>query len=321
MARLPSLSRHHFGVRNRSPWWQILSHTFHQFHENDLFTSAAAMSYFGLLTLFPALLILLALGNWITAGTELMSRLLQVFPASADFLRNTVRSLSDVGPWVILSCVVVLLWAGSWVFTVVERALNRIWQTSPRTFLHGRAITLAMIGLVGLVLSASILLTSVLVWTEQFVSRLSPRQWTVLLSISSAFWQLILAGASAMITIVIFLLVYRFMPNTKVYFHDALPGAVVGGLLWELAKYIFAWSLQYFHYDQIYGSVGTVVAVLTWGYVSSLILLFGAQLTAVCHKEHPVKVPLVETEPVGAGAEPRPLPDNVIPLKSAGHRG
>jgi uncharacterized BrkB/YihY/UPF0761 family membrane protein len=48
-----------------------------------------------------------------------------------------------------------------------------------------------------------------------------------------------------------------------------------------------AWSLSYFHYDQIYGSVGAVVAVLTWSYVSSLILLFGAQPTAVFHREHP----------------------------------
>jgi uncharacterized BrkB/YihY/UPF0761 family membrane protein len=54
-----------------------------------------------------------------------------------------------------------------------------------------------------------------------------------------------------------------------------------------LAKYVFAWSLGYFHYDEIYGSVGAVVAVLTWSYVSSLILLFGAQLTAVFHREHP----------------------------------
>jgi YihY family inner membrane protein len=320
MRRFPSVSRHHFGVRNRAPWWKILGHTLHQFHENDLFTSSAAMSYFGLLTLFPALLILLAIGNWVTAGTELMTRLTQVFPASADFLRSTVRSLSHVGPWVILSCAVVLLWAGSWVFSVAERAVNRIWGTSPRNFLHGRVLTLGMIGVVGLVLSASLMLTSVLVWTEQFVSRLSPRQltqWTILVSISSAFWQLILAGASAVITIMIFLLVYRFMPNTKVYFRDALPGALVGGLLWELAKYIFAWSLQYFHYDQIYGSVGTVVAVLTWGYVSSLILLFGAQLTAVCHREHPV-----EHNPVAVEVDSPVAPsDNVVPLKSIGHRG
>ena len=68
---------------------------------------------------------------------------------------------------------------------------------------------------------------------------------------------------------------------------DTLPGAFLAGLLWELAKYIFAWSLQLFHYDQIYGSVGAVVAVLTWSYVSSLIMLFGAQLTAAFHREHP----------------------------------
>jgi membrane protein len=77
------------------------------------------------------------------------------------------------------------------------------------------------------------------------------------------------------------------MPNSTVSIRDTVPGAVLGGLLWETAKYVFAWSLQYFHYDQIYGSVGAVVAVLTWGYVSSLILLFGAQLTEVFHREHP----------------------------------
>jgi membrane protein len=85
------------------------------------------------------------------------------------------------------------------------------------------------------------------------------------------------------------------MPNAQVSLRDTLPGAVAGGLFWELSKYVFAWSLHYFHYDQIYGSVGAVVAVLTWGYVSSLILLFGAQLTAVFHYEHPA-------EPVQASA-------------------
>ena len=60
MKRFLSFSRHSFGVRNRSPWGSMLGHTLHQFHENDLFTSAAAMSYFGLMALFPALLLLFA---------------------------------------------------------------------------------------------------------------------------------------------------------------------------------------------------------------------------------------------------------------------
>jgi membrane protein len=84
----------------------------------------------------------------------------------------------------------------------------------------------------------------------------------------------------------LFSMVYRFMPNAYVTLRDTIPGALIGSLLWEAAKYVFAWSLNYFNYEQIYGSVGAVVAVLTWGYVSSLVLLFGAQLTGVFHREH-----------------------------------
>jgi YihY family inner membrane protein len=91
------------------------------------------------------------------------------------------------------------------------------------------------------------------------------------------------------------------MPNAYVTLRDTLPGAVLGGLLWEAAKYAFAWSLNYFHYDQIYGPVGAVVAVLTWGYVSSLVLLFGAQLTAVFHHgQEDEPVPLSSQEGIAS---------------------
>jgi len=296
MRRFPSFSRHSFGVRNRAPWLSIINHTLHAFHDNDLFTSAAAMSYFGLLTLFPALLLLLALSNSFASGTEMLgemlARVVQVYPGSGKFLRDTVNSLSDLSTGVIATCFILVLWAGSWVFAVIERALNRIWNTSSRAFLRGRALTLGMIGVVGLLLSVSVLATSVLVFLQQLASRLSPRQlerYAWLATVGSAFWQFVFILASIIVTIILFVVVYRFMPNAQVSLRDTLPGAVLGGLLWELSKYIFAWSLHYFHYDQIYGSVGAVVAVLTWGYVSSLILLFGAQLTAVFHYEHPAE--------------------------------
>jgi len=292
MKRFRQFTRGSFGVRNRAPWPSMLAHALHQFHENDLYTSAAAMSYFGLLTLFPALLLMLAVSNSFAAGSEMLARVMQVYPGSAEFLRSTIRSLSNLGTSVIVSCVMVVLWAGSWVFAVVERALNRIWNTHSRAFLHGRALTLGMIGIVGLLLSMSVLATSVLVALQQLATHLSPRalqRVTFLAVVGSWFWQTVFATVSILITITLFALVYRFMPNASVSLRDTLPGALVGGLLWETAKYFFAWSLHYFHYDQIYGSVGAVVAVLTWGYVSSLILLFGAQLTAVFHYEHPAE--------------------------------
>src|SRR5256714_1148731 len=281
-----SSSRHSFGVRNRAPWGTILSHTLHQFHENDLFTSSAAMSYFGLLTLFPALLLLLALSNLTTAGSEMLARIVQVYPGSTEFLRSTIRSLSNLSTEVIITCAIVVLWAGSWVFAVVERALNRIWGTTPRTFLHGRALTLGMIGIVGLLLSASVLLTSILVYLQEIANRLSPRQlenYRLLANVGSLFWQIVFALGSLLVTFALFSIVYRFMPNAFVTLRDTIPGAVIAGLLWEAAKYVFAWSLNYFNYEQVYGSVGAVVAVLTWGYVSSLGLLFCAPLTGVFH--------------------------------------
>jgi YihY family inner membrane protein len=309
--RLQSFSRHSFGVRNRAPWLTMFGHSFHYFHENDLFTSAAAMSYFGILTLFPGLLLLLTLSNQLAGSAGLMSqmmtRVVQVYPGSADFLRETVRSLSSIGPGIIITCIIVVLWAGSWVFAVIERALNRIWGTTSRAFLRGRALTLGMIGIAGLMLSISVLATSVLVALQQLAARIPLRvveRITLLSTVTSAFWQIIFTLLSILITIALFTLIYRFMPNAQVSVRDCIPGAVLGGLLWELSKYVFAWSLHYFHYDQLYGSVGAVIAVLTWGYFSSLILLFGAQLTAVFHREHPAE----PVKPSAADAAIAPLP-------------
>jgi len=290
MKRFTPLTRHSFYVRNRAPWLTMISHSLHKFHENDLFTSAAAMSYFGLMALFPALLLMLAISNQIAAFSQLLSRAIEVYPGSVRFLRETIASFSSPGTGVVITCIVLVLWAGSWVFSVIERALNRIWATTSRTFWHGRALTIGMIGIVGLLLSSSVLVTSILVAVREAAARLSPRQlerYPLMFSAGSAFWQVVFALVSFLVTVVLFVLVYRFMPRAAITVRDALPGALLAGVLWEVAKYVFDWSLSYFHYDQIYGSVGAVVAVLTWSYVSSLILLFGAQLTAVFHREHP----------------------------------
>src|SRR6266576_458327 len=106
-----SFSRHSFGVRNRSPWKSMMGRALHQFHENDLFTSAAAMSYFGLMALFPALLLLLAISNKLAAGSQLLTHAVDVYPGSSKFLRDTIGSFSDLGVGGIITCVVIVFWA------------------------------------------------------------------------------------------------------------------------------------------------------------------------------------------------------------------
>src|ERR1051325_10896689 len=110
---IPFFSRRRWGVKNLAPWTTIVQHTVHQFHENDLFTPAAAMSYFGLLTLFPALLVMLVITNRCTAGSEALAHIADVYPGSRESLRATIRSLRDVGWGGLASATVVTLWAGS----------------------------------------------------------------------------------------------------------------------------------------------------------------------------------------------------------------
>lgn len=265
----------------------IVTHSLHQFYENDLFTSAAAMSYYALVILFPALLTLLAIGDHFSLGDQLLFSIIAAYPGSQDFLRSTVTSLHDVGTGAILGCVLIVLWASSWIFNTLDRAVNRIWETTPRTLLHARIISIGMIFIIAILLTGSILFTSVLVALRRLAYEMSPVTLTPELAhIGGLFWQLILALGSLALTVILFVLIYRFMPNLSVHITETLPGAIFAGLLWELAKYLFALSLHFFDYDQIYGSVGAVIAVLTWSYVSSLILLFGAQLTAVLTAEH-----------------------------------
>src|SRR5919198_804604 len=228
--RIPFFSRRRWGVKNLAPWTTILQHTAHQFHENDLFTPAAAMSYFGLLTLFPALLVLLVIGNRFAAGSEALARIVEVYPGSGEFLRATVRSLKDVGWGGIVSATVVTLWAGSRVFAAIERALNRIWGMRPRAFLHGRALTLGMIGAVGVLLIVSVFLTSVLVGLQQLVDQLPIRvvrrsPWMTMMG--NAFWQTLFATAGAVVTIALFAVVYRFVPHRRVTIPPTLPSAVI----------------------------------------------------------------------------------------------
>src|ERR1044072_5169745 len=172
MKRFLSFTRDSFGVRNRSPWGSMFGHALHQFHENDLFTSAAAMSYFGLMALFPALLLMFALSNKLAAGSQLLTHAVDVYPGSAKFLRETIEAFSDLGLGAIITCIVIVFWAGSWVFAVIERALNRIWGAVSRTFLHGRALTIGMVAVVGLLLASSVLATSVLLAFREMAVRL-----------------------------------------------------------------------------------------------------------------------------------------------------
>ena len=260
------------------------------FMDNDLTTAAAAVSYFSMLALFPSLLVLLTIGNRLvgpqTVEKYVIGQVLVFLPGAQTFVSKNLDSISTISTGIILSCLFVMLWATSWVFTVIEKALNRVWGTYPRSFLHGRAVNIAVITLVWGLLACSALFTSFVTGLRAAADKIPLRLGPWLTELSGFAWQSIFVLVSVAVTIILFTVLYKLLPNTHVPFTEALPGAVLAGIFWEAAKFGFSFLLPYFHYDLLYGSIGAAVALLTWVYLSSVIMLFGAQFTALLHRDH-----------------------------------
>lgn len=269
---------------------RIVMRSFMSFMDNDLTTAAAAVSYFSMLVLFPTLLVLFTIGNRLigpeTVEKYVIGQALAYLPGAQTFVRKNLESISSISTGIVVSCLVVMLWAASWMFTVIEKALNRVWGTYPRSFLHGRAVNIAVMTLIWALLASSALFTAFITGVRSAANRIPLRVAPWLTALSGYAWQIVFVVASLAVTVILFAVLYKLLPNTKVSIMEALPGAVLAGVFWEAAKFGFAFLLPYFHYDLLYGSIGAGVALLTWVYLSSVIMLFGAQFTALLHRDH-----------------------------------
>ncbi|MEK6322740.1 MAG: YihY/virulence factor BrkB family protein [Acidobacteriota bacterium] len=277
-------------MRTKTHRRRIVMRTFMSFMDNDLTTAAAAVSYFSMLALFPTLLVVLAIGNRLigpeTVEKYVIGQVLALLPGARTFVSKNLESISTISTGIIVSCLFVMLWAASWMFTVIEKALNRVWGTYPRSFLHGRAVNIAVMTLVWGLLASSALFTAFVTAVRSAANRIPLRVAPWLTALSGYAWQIVFVVASLAVTVLLFAVLYKLLPNTRVSIMEALPGAVLAGVFWEAAKFGFAFLLPYFHYDLLYGSIGAGVALLTWVYLSSVIMLFGAQFTALLHRDH-----------------------------------
>jgi membrane protein len=281
-----------FRIKNRAPKWRVFVHAVTAFLENDLSTSAAAISYYWMLMLFPLLILIVSAGQAIAGAQEvrefLLNQVLAYLPGTRTFVRENLQRVEEFGAAGVVSLVVLVFWATSWIFTVIEKALSRIFLTPARTFLRGRLLTTGMVGAFGLVLVGSSLVTAGVAVLERAAERIQVRRTAGADLLLDVAVQAVLIVVSILITVGLLALIYKLMPNLKVLWVETLPGAVIAGTAWEAMKYAFAylmpWMLE--EYKILYGGIWLALVMMTWTYMSSIVMLFGAQLTALLHFEH-----------------------------------
>lgn len=158
--------------------------------------------------------------------------------------------------------------------------MNRAWQvTARRSFLHNRLLALGIILLCTLLFLLS---TCTTVIVTQLTEEVSQRQrWSLFSPLLFTGSRMLLAFFGFIFTLTLFLLLYKVIPNRHIPLWDAFRGATLAASLWQVANYLFAYLFPYLDYQVFYGSIGAIMALLTWVYVSNIIVLLGIHYSAV----------------------------------------
>jgi len=262
----------------------LTGRVFKELGDDDATHLAAGVAYYAMFALFPLILAVLAIAGTLLDSSGQQENFVNFvtdnLPGSKGFVEDNLREVIKFRSVLGLGAVVGLLWSASAGMGAVARGVNRAWDVHRnRPFYVAKPLQIMMALAVGVLFLLSTLLTSAieLITDPRRDWGLPGQDFLLDLGIAS----LALRVAPFLINMVIFLLLYYFAPNCKTYWRYVWPGALIAAILFEVAKGIFIWYLDNLAtYDQVYGSVTSVMSLLLWMWVSALILIMGAEISS-----------------------------------------
>lgn len=253
------------------------------FNQHDALR-AAALAYYALLSLFPTLVLLLLAANLLWGESvvqEQVERLaLRLFPGDVPtMVISGVESALNQGPSLNIIALAGLLWAASSFFSNLTIALDTIFglPEKGRPIWRNRLVATATIFILGVLLAATVVITYGL------------RSFTqTSLETPSAIMRPVSLLLPLLLNTLILALLFRYVPSVRTRWRAIIPGAVLGSIAWEVSRAVFTLYLENLaNYSVVYGSLGAVIALLIWTYISLAILLLSAEVSALLANEVP----------------------------------
>lgn len=259
----------------------LVLRTLQEMSDDDATHMAAAISYYALVSLFPLTLGLIAIMSFVQDAPSpetITSWVASFLPGSENLVHVNIEAVLAVRGTIGVFAVLGLFWAGSAIFGGITRSINRAWDVhTDRPLYLSKARQLVMALLTGLLFLFSTSITTFLRVYERFASINFPFA-DMLVSTTSL---VILHASSFVLVLAVFLMLYKYMPNTKTYWRYIWLGALVAAILFETTKNLFILYLNTFtNFANVYGTLAPVVALLLWTYLSGLILILGAELSS-----------------------------------------
>jgi len=248
----------------------------------EVHTFAFSVAANAILSFFPFVLLLMTIIRRVFHSTVMYETVLQLLrdflPAGQEFVIRNLNALVGARHRAQIVSLVILLITSTGIFMPLEVALNRIWKfPNNRSYLGNQLIALGLACSCGILALLSIALTAGNVALLE--SSLHGHAAFVLRLVGFLIMKIFAIAAS----MAIFFLIYWVLPNGKVPARSVVPSAVIMGLLSEILKYAYILALPRLDFQEVYGPFALSVSLMFWAFLSGLLLLTGAHLSAQRH--------------------------------------
>ena len=260
----------------------LLLSTVRYLMRTEVHTFAFSVAANAILSFFPFVMLLMVLIRRVfhsSAMYEVVVQLLRDYlPAGQEFVIRNLNAMVGARHQTQLVSLVILLVTSTGIFLPLEVALNRIWGfPENRSYLGNQLISLGLSFWCGVMALVSIGMSAGNVELMEIVLRGHGTGFVRLMGFLSM--KIFAIGAS----IAIFFLIYWLLPNGKVPARAVLPTSIIMGLLFEALKYAYILALPKLNFAEVYGPFSLSVSLMFWAFLSGLLLLTGAHLSAQEH--------------------------------------
>ncbi|WP_034869111.1 YihY/virulence factor BrkB family protein [Clostridium lundense] len=248
--------------------------------DDEIPALASQLSYSLLLAFFPFLIFLMTLVGFSSIDSEfVLSEISRVLPNNAyELVHNTVLEILETKNTNLLSFgIIFTLWTASSGFRSVIKGINKAYdEKEKRSFF--KVVLISIISTLGL--GFLIILTILLLVFGQIIGYILAKK----IGVSYLFeviWNVIRYMIILFSMILIFALMYRYIPSRRLQWKEVIPGAIFATVGWVIASVGFAFYVNNFgNYSRVYGSIGAVIVLLTWLYLTSIIIIVGGEINA-----------------------------------------
>lgn len=258
----------------------LLKKLWHRIKEDDLSGLSAQLAYYFLLSLFPLLIFLFTLLPYISISQDYMLGLLKGYaPAEAmDLIKKNLQDVMDHRHGGLLSFGILgTIWSASNGINALVLAFNKAYNVKEtRSFIVSRGMAVLLtFGMVFVLIAAVLLpvfgkqiglfLFSQFGFSKEFVTIWNMLRWII----------------SALILFLLFTVLYWIAPNMKLRCKTAFPGAAFATVGWILSSLALSFYVGNFgHYSATYGSIGAIIILMIWMYITAFIILLGGEINA-----------------------------------------